>query len=127
MDFFFDQSQNLAPKFKKIEDCASSSTYISFWMGPSQILCLDLDLPENNSILDSSDAKVGKVKKRSVFLEKTKYSLVANSSNYLDLSGPSELVSSTNKLAVRFFSKQGRFQGRGFRAKFKIGKDYLLN
>ena len=51
-------------------------------------------------------------------LEKTKYSLVANSSNY----HISELVSSGNKLAVRFFAKQGRLPGRGFRAKFKIGK-----
>ena len=51
-------------------------------------------------------------------LEKTKYSLVANSSNY----HISELVSSGNKLAVQFFSKQGRLPGRGFRAKFKIGK-----
>ena len=51
-------------------------------------------------------------------LEKTKYSLVANTSNY----HISELVSSGNKLAVRFFAKQGRLPGRGFRAKFKIGK-----
>ena len=55
-------------------------------------------------------------------LEKTKYSLVANTSNY----HISELVSSGNKLAVRFFAKQGRLPGRGFRAKFKIGKMFSI-
>ena len=38
----------------------------------------------------------------------------------------SELVSSGNKLAVRFFAKQGRLPGRGFRAKFKIGKMFSI-
>ena len=94
----------------KSDDCGSaSSTFLAFWMGEGQVLCLDLDTGrERRSPSPASD-----------LLEKTKYSLVANSSNYG--SSISELVSSSNKLAVRFFAKQGNFPGRGFRAKFKIG------
>ena len=85
-------------------------------MGPDEVLCLNLDIHR---------------KRRSIgdLLEKTKYSLVANSSNYGNsrtTTGSSksrvELVSSGNKLAIRFFAKQGKLPGRGFRAKFKIGK-----
>ena len=57
-------------------------------------------------------------------LEKTKYSLVANSSNFSERKPLRELVSSGNKLAIRFFSKLGKFPGRGFKAKFKIGKNF---
>ena len=61
--------------------------------------------------------------RRNEDLEKTKYSLVANSSNFSERKPLRELVSSGNKLAIRFFSKLGKLPGRGFKAKFKIGKN----
>lgn len=109
-------------------DCGSSgSAFVAFWLGgpPDEELCLLLD--HNGS---------SRTSKRSIRdLEKTKYSLVANGSNYTSSATAGlllrsratgknypELVSFANKLTVRFFSKNGRFAGTGFRARFKIGK-----
>ena len=133
---FFPNKANPSP-LRLIKDCSGSSVFVSFWMGANQQLCFDLDFERN------FPPKIDKRKRRSVatdLLEKTKYSLVANTSNYdnfaksvadsmvdvLTSGGPLELVSSGNKLAVRFFAKQGQLPGRGLRAKFKIGKTLLL-
>ena len=120
LDFFpigFPAAPTSLAAFKSSNCGSASSTFLAFWMGEGQVLCLDLDAT-------TTIEEVGRRSRRSVasdlLLEKTKYSLVANSSNYS--SSISELVSSSNKLAVRFFAKQGNFPGRGYRAKFKIGK-----
>ena len=117
LDFFpigFPAAPTSLAAFKTADCGSASSTFLAFWMGQGQVLCLDLDATESST----------RIKRRSSSLEKTKYSLVANSSNYS--SSISELVSSSNKLAVRFFAKQGNFPGRGFRAKFKIGTYFCL-
>ena len=105
----------------QIKDCAESN-YIEFLIQqqPQQSLklCLDnLGLEKRQKRSKTTDF---------TDLEKTKYSLVANASSKNHFGDGqqhmSELVSSENKLAVRFFSKQGILPGQGFRAKFKIGK-----
>ena len=113
-------SSSLA-RVQDAEDC-DSSAFVAFWLGPNQVLCLDV-FPNflshsRRRRRQRRDLGHGGRNRRSIgdLLEKTKYSLVANTSNY----HISELVSSGNKLVVRFFAKQGRLPGRGFRAKFKI-------
>ena len=105
----------------QIKDCAESN-YIEFLIQqqPQQSLklCLDnLGLEKRQKRSKTTDF---------TDLEKTKYSLVANASSKNHFGDGQqhmgELVSSENKLAVRFFSKQGKLPGQGFRAKFKIGK-----
>ena len=106
---FIPQNQNHSWKLQT-EDCESD--FIEFIVSPESLkLCLD---------------NIGLVreKRSQLDLEKTKYSLVANTSNYFG-GHFGEMVSSGNKLAVRFFSKQGKLPGLGFKAKFKIGKTHF--
>ena len=125
LDFFpigFPAAPTSLAAFKSSNCGSASSTFLAFWMGEGQVLCLDLDATTTTTSLEEVGPRRRSRKSvaSDLLLEKTKYSLVANSSNYS--SSISELVSSSNKLAVRFFAKQGNFPGRGFRAKFKIGK-----
>lgn len=105
-----------------------SSTFVQIWLDSGKVLCFSLDDHEKRRLVQRSIDQ----------LEKTKYSLVANSSNYGNGTDATkairpqqppflDLVSSANKLAVRFFAKQGRFPGRGLKAKFKIGMFFFEN
>ena len=121
LEFVPQKHQNDSQRELQIKDCAESD-YIEFLIPQSLKLCLDnlgLEKRQTRSTTSSSSSAF-------TDLEKTKYSLVANaSSNHFgggDGRHMGELVSSGNKLAVRFFSKQGKLPGQGFRAKFKIGK-----
>lgn len=133
LDFFPLSSQNIMLSQSESAECSSSSSFIAFVVGPNDVLCLDLDIQEHSSLENKGRLKKSpQTFRRSIgdLLEKTKYSLVANSTNYYEASTSSsyditELVSSANKLAVRFFAKQGKLPGRGFRAKFKIGNSQL--
>lgn len=117
MDFF----PVSRPRYPSASGCGSGSTFVQIWLDSGKVLCFSLDEHEKRRLVQRSIDQ----------LEKTKYSLVANSSNYgngttdaiEDHTRPPflDLVSSANKLAVRFFAKQGRFPGRGLKAKFKIG------
>ncbi len=123
LDFFpigFPAAPTSLAAFKSSNCGSASSTFLAFWMGEGQVLCLDLDATTTSLEEVGPRRRSRRSVASDLLLEKTKYSLVANSSNYS--SSISELVSSSNKLAVRFFAKQGNFPGRGFRAKFKIGK-----
>jgi hypothetical protein len=113
LDFY--NSETPANGFKLQLDCRSagrnSEAFVEFWLDPGSLkLCFDLDQ--------------GQPSKRSISLEKTKYSLVSNGSASASPAGigpPQELISSANRMGVRFFSKLGRLPGRGMKAKFKIG------
>ena len=123
LDFFpigFPAAPTSLAAFKSSNCGSASSTFLAFWMGEGQVLCLDLDATTTSLEEVGPRRRSRRSVASDLLLEKTKYSLVANSSNYS--SSISELVSSSNKLAVRFFAKQGNFPGRGYRAKFKIGK-----